>query len=243
MEDQKIVIEGFAFTDKKAALKARHEAESISYLRSQINMDNPRMVQGFYQRLLAEDVFETPVGILFLKELYDYLAPMPEFQGMLSPIPTEKMARFLLGEGHSPGVAQLHADSAPEVPAQPQAKPGTEAALEKEKPEDFRQAEEMASFYEEKLDQAKQKVRSADRKQKRAEEAVRKKKSSLRISMAVNFFLLLVAAGMIVIALMDDSPNIINYENEILDKYSQWEMELEDREAQIKEKEKELNIQ
>ena len=32
MEGQDMVVGGFAFTDKKAALKARHEAESIQYL-------------------------------------------------------------------------------------------------------------------------------------------------------------------------------------------------------------------
>lgn len=244
MEKQKIVIEGFAFTNKKAALKAQHEAESISYLRSQIHMENPRMVQGFYQKLLAEEVFETPVGLMFLKELYDGLASMPELQETLSPIPTEKMAEFLSEGGDNQNLSPLHSGPVSDAPVQPQAEREAEpgASPKGEKPRDFQQAEEMASFYEDKLTQAKQKVRSAEQKQRRAEEAMRKKKSSLRISMAVNFFLLLVAVGMIIIALMDDNPNIINYENQILDKYSQWEMELEDREAQIKEKEKELNI-
>ena len=66
MEGQDMVVGGFAFTDKKAALKARHEAESIQYLEKQINMENPRMVLEFYKKLLAEEVFETPVGLAFL---------------------------------------------------------------------------------------------------------------------------------------------------------------------------------
>ncbi len=90
--DKHTVIEGFAFTNEKAALKARHEAESIRYLKTQINMDNPRIVLEFYRKLLAEEVFETPVGLIFLKELYDRLAPIPEFRRKLSPIPTDNMA-------------------------------------------------------------------------------------------------------------------------------------------------------
>ena len=99
------------FTNKKAALKAQHEAESISYLRSQIHMENPRMVQGFYQKLLAEEVFETPVGLMFLKELYDGLASMPELQETLSPIPTEKMAEFLSEGGDNQNLSPLHSGS------------------------------------------------------------------------------------------------------------------------------------
>ena len=56
-------------------------------------------------------------------------------------------------------------------------------------------------------------------------------------------FLLLVAAGMVAIALLDSTPNIINYENKIQDKYAQWEMDLEEREAKVKEKERELHLE
>ncbi len=250
--DKQTVIEGFAFTNEKTALKARHEAESICYLQTQINMDNPRIVLEFYRKLLAEEVFETPVGLIFLKELYDRLAPIPEFRRKLSPIPTEKMAGLLSAENVSPS-ADAGASAAEGRPsagagafaAEGQLPTGADVSISQgqEIQADFRQAEEMAVLYEEKLEQAKQKVRATERKQRQAEKEARKKKSSLRMSLAVNFFLLLVAAGMVAIALLDSTPNIINYENKIQDKYAQWEMDLEEREAKVKEKERELHLE
>ncbi len=237
--DKQTVIEGFAFTNEKTALKARHEAESIRYLQTQINMDNPRIVLEFYRKLLAEEVFETPVGLIFLKELYDRLAPIPEFRRKLSPIPTEKMAGLLSAENVSPS-----ADAgASEAEGQPSAGADVSISQGQEIQADFQQSEGMAVLYEEKLEQAKQKVRAAERKQRQAEKETRKRKSSLRMSLAVNFFLLLVAAGMVAIALLDSTPNIINYENKIQDKYAQWEMDLEEREAKVKEKERELHLE
>ncbi|MCI9531461.1 MAG: hypothetical protein HFH38_06890 [Lachnospiraceae bacterium] len=216
MEGQDMVVGGFAFTDKKAALKARHEAESIQYLEKQINMENPRMVLEFYKKLLAEEVFETPVGLAFLKGLYDFLAKIPEFQDGLAPIQTEKMATALLGG----------------APTGAGAPPGAEGQ------ESFQRAEEMAALYEDKLNKVKQKMRSAELKQKRTEEGMRKQKSSLRFSRLLNVFFLLVVIGMFALALTDNHPNIINYENKIQDKYSQWEMDLQEREEKVREKER-----
>jgi hypothetical protein len=40
-----------------------------------------------------------------------------------------------------------------------------------------------------------------------------------------------------------DNVNIINYENEIIDKYESWEQELSERESELDEREKQLDIQ
>ena len=37
-------------------------------------------------------------------------------------------------------------------------------------------------------------------------------------------------------------PNIINYENKIINKYETWEMDLEKREEELKKQQKELGI-
>ena len=47
---------------------------------------------------------------------------------------------------------------------------------------------------------------------------------------------------MVIITLMDSNPNILNYENRIVDRYAEWERELEEREQNIKEREQELNL-
>ena len=81
MNGFKMVVGGFLFMDEKTAQKARQEEDSIHYVKDRLDMGNPRMVQEMYHKLLAERVFETPVGLLYLKELQDYLVSAPELAG------------------------------------------------------------------------------------------------------------------------------------------------------------------
>ena len=58
--------------------------------------------------------------------------------------------------------------------------------------------------------------------------------------MLIFFVVVLSAAliGMFVIAFLSrDNVNILNYENAIIDKYEDWEKDLEERERAIREKE------
>lgn len=59
----------------------------------------------------------------------------------------------------------------------------------------------------------------------------------------VNIFLVIVIVAMMIIMKTSDNPTVIDYENKLQNRYSRWEAELESREAVIKNKEKELNIQ
>ena len=68
-----------------------------------------------------------------------------------------------------------------------------------------------------------------------------KLKSKYRISVMLNIILVCMVAAMFAIALNAKSPNILNYEKALINKYSEWEQELNAREAQIREKEKEVN--
>lgn len=202
MEEQGMIVEGFAFASQEAASLAQREAESIQYVKSQMNMKSPRMALEVYRKLTQEEVFETPVGIAFLKELRDYLLAQPEIQEELAPVQTQKMGAVLAGR------------QAGEM--------------------------EMASLYDDKLRQAKERVRSMEQKKKQAEQNLNKKKNSLRFSLFFNLFLILVVVGMVSITLVDDNPNILNYEEKILDKYSAWESELDEREQELKKREQSL---
>ena len=46
----------------------------------------------------------------------------------------------------------------------------------------------------------------------------------------LSLFLFIVAAGMAVVTLTSEHPNIVNYENKIIEKYEAWETDLENRE-------------
>lgn len=54
--------------------------------------------------------------------------------------------------------------------------------------------------------------------------------------------LVVVIISMFIIMGTSEKPTIINYENKLLNKYSAWEQDLNDREKQINIKEKELGI-
>ena len=66
-----------------------------------------------------------------------------------------------------------------------------------------------------------------------------KQVKALRIVIIV---LIVVIIGMFGITLTSQTPTIIDYETKLQDKYAAWEQQLTQREAQIKAKELELNI-
>lgn len=103
-------------------------------------------------------------------------------------------------------------------------------------------SEDMAEWYEGQIEEEKQKRRAAELKQRRAESKLKGRRGALRFSIAVNLFLLILAVGIAVITLMDSNPNIINYENKIVDKYAEWEQALEEREQAVKQREQELGL-
>lgn len=231
MEKNSITVEGFTFTDPELARKAMHEAESIQYVKGKLDMGNPRMVHEMYRKLIAEKVFETPVGLAYLKQLRDYLSNVPEIQR----------------KDQAPGAAaeplrKSKASAAAAKPAGKNQAPGSVQGKRQTQKAPLSDAEELAEWYEENLGQEKQKRRAAELKQRQIEQKLKSSRGLFRVSLAGNLFLLLVAIGMIVITLLDDSPNIINYKNKILNQYTEWERELKEREQLIKEKEQELGL-
>lgn len=186
MEQKERIIEGFYFSNGKIAEQARREANGVKYIRENTDMDNPEILLQLYQKLLEENLFETPVGLGFLKELRDELAAIPSVgEQELAAIPTDA----LLNQNEVRGVK-----------------------------------------------------REMNAERSRMERRQEQWKKRLRASLAVNLFLGIVMIGILVIAMTNDHPNIINYENKLVDKYAQWQQELDEREQTIKEKERELGI-
>lgn len=68
-------------------------------------------------------------------------------------------------------------------------------------------------------------------------------KEFLRISLWMNIALFILVIGMFLITLFGDNTNILNYKYKIENQYAGWHQELLDREAVIREKEAELNIE
>lgn len=81
------------------------------------------------------------------------------------------------------------------------------------------------------------------KKEKTMEEQLKSAKDLLKTSLIFNVLLIIGMAIMIYIASTSQNVNIINYETALQDKYASWAQELQEKEAQLKEREKALEQQ
>ena len=190
---------GFVFRTKKEAELAQREIEGTKYLRQKLDMENPNAVFSIYQNLIEQDLFETPVGYCFLKELRDYLLMIP-------------------------------AISNEEVLAIPIRYPQTEEEEKKQKKE------------QNKEEQPKERQREKEKAKNKKEQKKEGKnyKGRCQFFMVTSLILLISVVSMMLLAATSDNVNILNYENKLIDKYSSWEQELEEREQAVKEQEQAL---
>lgn len=190
---------GFVFRTKKEAELAQREIEGTKYLRQKLDMENPNAVFSIYQNLIEQDLFETPVGYCFLKELRDYLLMIP-------------------------------AISNEEVLAIPIRYPQTEEEEKKQKKEQKKE--------EQRKERQKEKEKVKNRKEQKKEG--KNYKGRCQFFMVTSLILLISVVSMMLLAATSDNVNILNYENKLIDKYSSWEQELEEREQAVKEQEQAL---
>ncbi|MEE0037031.1 MAG: hypothetical protein UEU90_02070 [Lachnospiraceae bacterium] len=190
---------GFVFRTKKEAELAQREIEGTKYLRQKLDMENPNAVFSIYQNLIEQDLFETPVGYCFLKELRDYLLMIPVI-------------------------------SNEEVLAIPIRYPQTEEEEKKQKKEQKKE--------EQRKERQKEKEKAKNRKEQKKEG--KNYKGRCQFFMVTSLILLISVVSMMLLAATSDNVNILNYENKLIDKYSSWEQELEEREQAVKEQEQAL---
>lgn len=181
---------GFVFRTKKEAELAQREIEGTKYLRQKLDMENPNAVFSIYQNLIEQDLFETPVGYCFLKELRDYLLMIP-------------------------------AISNEEVLAIPIRYPQTEEEEKKQKKEQKKE--------EQRKERQREKEKAKNKKEQKKEG--KNYKGRCQFFMVTSLILLISVVSMMLLAATSDNVNILNYENKLIDKYSSWEQELEERES------------
>lgn len=63
----------FAFSNEKMMEKAVKEEEGIAYMKRHLDMSDPESVLGIYKQMVEQQLFETPVGYVFLYELQEFL--------------------------------------------------------------------------------------------------------------------------------------------------------------------------
>ena len=184
-------VQGFAFTDEQEAKKAQKESEGIRYIKEQMDKQKPAQVLELYQKILSEELFETPVGIRFLKELQEYLMAVPGMnKEELPPIVIKSR-----GKEETTGE---------EKPKPKEREPGPR--------EQVRLVEKHINY---------------------------KKRYHFFCFAACVLFAAVVA--LFGIEMTSNNPNILNYENQLIDRYSDWEQQLEEKEQELKQLEQQLS--
>lgn len=191
MEKKGVVVGGFYFENEAEIEQAKKEVEGVKYVKNKIDMKDPEMVLDVYNSMIRQDLFETPIGLSYMKELQAYLVSIPFIKK--SDILPIRVRHPVLDE-------------------------------------QMRHAARMLARARSEARKAVPKVQNVDYK-KRFQAAV-----------GACVVLLLCIVGMFVISSTSGNPTIINYENELIDRYEAWEQELTDRETQIKQREAELGI-
>ena len=183
LDDKVWEVSGFVFENEEQAKLAQKEVEGIQYIHDNMNMDNPQMVQEIYQRIMAQELFHTPIGYAYLKELQDYLKGLPGVDASEIPgIPVKDMGLDL------------------------------EHVAVKEK---------SGEHPNENVDKNSE------------EQQETKLQKRCRILLSVNIVLIIIIIAMFVISLTSGSTTILNYETKIINKYEEWEQELDEREAAL----------
>ncbi len=185
------VVNGFVFDNEEEYKQAQKEYDGVKFLKSKLNKDNPESVLDIYNRAIEQKLFETVIGILFLKELQEYLTAIP----------------YLKKE---------QIDFIPVAPKQV-----IKAPKEKEKKE--------------------KPVKEKPQKEKRIKEKNVDYKNRFSIVFVINLSLVLIILGMFFVTIFShNNVTILNYENELIDRYEEWEQELEEREAELDAREQAL---
>lgn len=93
----KYTAEGFSFYTQKDAALAASEQKQVEYLAARLDYQNPEGILKIYKKAVKEQIFKSPVGIFFLKNLQQYLLDQPEIDNSqvdVIPLPFYLEARL-----------------------------------------------------------------------------------------------------------------------------------------------------
>lgn len=79
---------GFSFFTDSDARLAEAEQRKIEYLEARIDYTRPESILHVYDKAIDEQLFKTPVGLMYLKKLQDFLLNQPKIDpGRVKTIP------------------------------------------------------------------------------------------------------------------------------------------------------------
>lgn len=230
-EDTEIQRElaGYVFADEEERNQAAKELEAIHYIRQNIDPDQPGMVLEIYRQILDQRLLHTPVGTVFLQELYDFLTGVPLLYGIEIPVPPEPAADADAMPEPAADTAVPPETAMPVIDTDTAVLPeaDTDAAVTFDLPEIDARGERREQL-------------SRERELKTLRAQAERWKTRCRRMQAVIVVLVVIVAAMFAISLTSGSTTILNYENKIINKYEAWEQELQQREDAVKERENAL---
>ena len=216
-------------------VEEKKEQRAVEYLRTQLDMDQPETVLQIYAQIIEQDVFHTEVGFVFLNWLKDYLLASPA-------IDNERIPEFVMPEAPKPAE---EAPAAPpkSKPVQKKADANDRLAAEKNTKAGTKKTAKKAVKTKADIQDRKSRKRKGFRrfgKSNPAEQGADQRKAPapvLFLSLLLNVVLIAMVVVMFVLTLTSDSPNILNYKNELEDEYASWDEELTMREQAVKKRE------
>ena len=234
------------------------EQKAIDYLRSQLDMGDPKTVLVVYSQIIEQDVFHTQVGFDFLQELKDYLTATPvidneEIPDFYNPAKEPPPAEFEREESDLSLTVEVGAvPPAPAVTLSPDILETPDLFSEPEAapvaaPEEAPRAGTGSGTGAKEKSSRKKRVGLFRRTQKEVATPApgRTEGGSYRLlflySVFVNLVLIVMVIAMFVLTLTSDSPNIINYRTKLEDEYASWDEELTKREQELRKWEQELS--
>ena len=228
MDEQKVrfVVSGYVFYDEESAKKAEKEISAVAYTRDKLDMNNPDAVLLVYNRIVRERMFSTPIGYEYLTNLESYLKKAPEINN-----------KEILRIGFKPTIVKE------EDLLRDANKKQEKAKLKQEKKESkLKGKEEKKSLKLKRRHERTLHKKNKIEKEPAGGDQIERLRGSLVTSLIVNVILLLAIAAMFILVQKSDVPTIIDYENKLIDRYEEWQKNLEEREAIIRDYEEKYNI-
>ncbi len=221
-KDTKIEVSGFVFYTEEDAAYARKESEGVEYTRSRIDMADPKKVLNAYNKIISSKMFKTPVGHKYLSELRDFLIESPDTENSLI-LPIDFNPKAVTVED------QERLDKE-------EKKKEKELKKEQKKLNKKKRKDRIEKAY---LNNKKKKIL----KEASDDAAFNTLRTRFAISLMLNIVFLIVIILMVVMVKNSDIPTIIDYENKLIDRYEDWENNLNEREEKILEYEEKYNIE
>ena len=219
MEETEYLVDGYRFSTKEEADLARQEKQKIATLKQKMDYNDVSSVAMLYEKAVRNQVFVTPVGFNFLHEVQEFLNEQKRTEGLLA-IPVGEVA--VLEEAESIETENTESEN------------------------EELQKEEEPVLEEVKYEPGKVRnyvmVESLQKQVKKQTASIKQLKGRYRMSIILNLFLAAIIVLLFWITITGENTNALNYKRVLNNKYASWEEELKEREAVIREKERELQI-